>query len=125
MQIDLLPELRPSAGYKNITTANDVFSRNAFAYPVSNPTAIITAKVVIDILTRHVYLPTVMIKDKGSVFVSNVIHEIADVLNITLRHATTKHAQAIGVPGRTQATIKRSLKKSSEDFCKCWQSIYH
>ena len=39
MQIDLLPELPPSRGYKNIITAVDVFSRYAFAYPVSNPTA--------------------------------------------------------------------------------------
>ena len=37
MQIDLLPELPPSGGYKNINTAIDVFSRYAFAYPVSTP----------------------------------------------------------------------------------------
>ena len=36
-QIDLLPELPPSGGYENIITAKDVFSRYAFAYPVSNP----------------------------------------------------------------------------------------
>ena len=55
MQIDLLPELPPSGGYENIITAIDVFSRYAFAYPVSNPTAVNTAKVTIDIMTRHDY----------------------------------------------------------------------
>ena len=40
MQIDLLPELPPIGGYENIITAIDVFSRYAFAYPVSNPTAV-------------------------------------------------------------------------------------
>ena len=44
MQIDLLPELPPSGGYENIITAIDVFSKYAFAYPVSNPTAVNTAK---------------------------------------------------------------------------------
>ena len=44
LQIDLLPELPPSGGYENIITAIDVFSRYAFAYPVSNPTAVNTAK---------------------------------------------------------------------------------
>ena len=58
MQIDLLPELPPSGGYENIITAIDVFSKYAFAYPVSNPTAVNTAKVIIDIMTRHAYLPT-------------------------------------------------------------------
>ena len=68
MQNDLLPELPPSGGYENIIRAIDVFSRNAFAYPVSNPTAVNTAKVIIDIMTIHAYLPTLIITDKGSVF---------------------------------------------------------
>ena len=50
--------------YENIITAIDVFSRYAFAYPVSNHTAVNTAKVIIDIMTRHAYLPTLIITDK-------------------------------------------------------------
>ena len=42
-QIDLLPELPPSGVYENIITASDVFSKLAFAYPVSNPMAVNTA----------------------------------------------------------------------------------
>ena len=68
-EIDLLPDLRPGGGYEKIITAIDVFSRYAFAYPVSNPTAVNTAKVIIDIMTRHVYLPTLILTEKGSVFV--------------------------------------------------------
>ena len=68
MQIDLLPELPPSGGHENIITAIDVFSRYAFAYPVSNRTAVNTAKVIIDIMTRHAHLSTLLITDKGSVF---------------------------------------------------------
>ena len=63
MQIDLLPELPSNGGYENIITAVDVFSRYAFAYPVSNPTAVNTAKVIIDFMTRYVYLPTLIIND--------------------------------------------------------------
>ena len=120
MQIDLLPELPPSGGYENIITANDVFSRYAFAYPVSNPTAVNTAKVIIDIMTRHAYLPTLIITDKGSVFVSQVIHEVAEILGISLEHATTKHAQTIGVLERAHATIETSLKTASGEYRKQW-----
>ena len=77
VQIDLLPELPPSGVYENIITEIAVFSRYAFAYLVSNPTAVNTAKVKIDIMTRHAYLPTLIKTDKGSVFVSQVIHEEA------------------------------------------------
>ena len=85
MQIELLPELPPSGGYENIITAIDVFSRYAFAYPSSNPTAVNTAKVIIDIMTRQAYIPTLIITDKRSVFVSQVIHERAEILGINLK----------------------------------------
>ena len=120
MQIDLLPELSPNEGYENIKTATDVFSRYAFAYPVSNPTTVNTAKVIIDIMTRHAYLPTLIITDRGSVFVSEVIHEVAETLGIHLKHATTKHAQTIGVLERAHATIKISLKMASGEYRKQW-----
>ena len=120
MQVDLLPEIPPSGGYENIITAIDVSSRYAFAYPVSNPTAVNTAKVIKDIKTRHAYLPTLIITDKGSVFVSEVIHEVAEILGISLKHATTKHAQTIGVLERAHATIKSSLKMASGEYKKQW-----
>ena len=120
MQIDLLSELPPSGGYENIITAIDVFSRYAFAYPHSHPTAVNTAKVIIDIMTRHAYLPKLIITDKGSVFVSQVIHELAEILGINLKHATTKHAKTIGVLERAHATIKTSLKMASGEYRKQW-----
>ena len=121
MQIKLLPELPPSGGYENIITALDVFSRYAFAYPVSNPMAVNTAKVIIDIMTRHAYIPTLILTDKGSVFVCQVIHEVAEILGIYLKHATKKHAQTIGVLERAQATIRTSLKIASGEYRKQWQ----
>ena len=122
MQIDLLPELPPSGGYENIITAIDVFPKYAFAYRVSNPTAVNTAKVIKDIMTRHAYLPTLIITDKGSVFVSQVIHEVAEILGIFLKHATTKHAQTIGVLERAHITIKTSLKMASGEYRKQWHN---
>ena len=55
LQIDLLPNLPPSGGYENIITALDVFSKYLFAYPVTDASASSTAKVLIDIMTRHAY----------------------------------------------------------------------
>ena len=41
---------------------------------------------------------------------SHVIKEVAGVLGITLKHATTKHAQTIGLLERSPASIKQALK---------------
>ena len=77
-------------------------------------------KVIIDSMTRHAYLPTLITRDKGRVFVSQVIHEVAEILGIKLKHATTKHAQNIGVLERAHATIKTSLKMESGEYRKQW-----
>ena len=66
MEIDLLPELPRSGGYENIITAIDAFSRYAFAYPVSNPRVVNTAKVNLDIMTRQAHLIKLIITNKQS-----------------------------------------------------------
>ena len=121
VQIDLVPELPPSGGYENIMTAMDVFSRFLSAYPTSNQDAKTIAKVLINILTKHAYLPTTLISDKGTAFVSHVIKEVASVLGITLKHATTKHAQTIGLLERSQASIKQALKIETGERRSLWQ----
>ena len=120
MQIDLLPNLPISGGYQTVMTAIDVFSRNLFAYPLVEATASNTAKVLIYIMTKHSYLPTTIITDKGSAFTSKIIAEITQVLGITLKCATTKHPQTIGKLERTHASLKTNLKMASGEYRRQW-----
>ena len=55
-QVDLLPELPGSGGNENNITTNDIFSSYTVAYPLSVPTALITAKLNNNIMTRHAFL---------------------------------------------------------------------
>ena len=120
MQIDLVPELLPSGGYENIVTAMDVFSRYLFAYPTSNQDATTITKVIINIVTKQAYLPTTLISDKSTAFTSHVIKEVTRVLGITLEHATTKHAQTVGLLERSHASIKQSLKIETAEHRSLW-----
>ena len=121
MQIDLLPKLPPSGGYENIITTMDVFSRYLFAYPVTDASATNTAKVIIDLMTTHTYLPTALITDKGTAFTSKLVAEIAQILGNQIKCATTKHPQTIGKQlERTHASLKTNLKMASEDYWRQW-----
>ena len=120
MQSDLVPELPPSGGYENIVTAMDVFSRYLIVYPISNQDAKTIAKVLIITMTQHAYLPTTLVSDKGTTFMSHVIKEVAGVLGITLKHATTKHAQTIGLLERSHASIKQALKIETGERRSLW-----
>ena len=120
MQIDLVLELPPSGDYENVVTAMDKFSRDSFAYPTSSQDAKTIAKVIINIMTKHAYLPTTIISDKGSVFMSQVIKEVAEVLGITLKHATTKHEQKKGLLERTHASLKKTLRIETGERRSMW-----
>ena len=122
MQIDLVPELPQPDGYESLVTATamDVFSRYFFAYPTSNQDAKTIPKVLNNIMTKHAYLPTTLISDKGTAFMSHVIKEVARVLGITLKHATTKHAQTIGLLERSHALIKQALKIETGERRSLW-----
>ena len=104
--MDVVANLPPSGGYTNITTAMVVFSRYSFAYPVFKADAPTIAKVIIDIMCKHTYLPTKILSDKDSQFLSQVVTEVAAVLAVQLCHASTKHAGTIGLLERTHATLK-------------------
>ena len=120
MQIDLVPGLPPCGGYENIVTAMDVFSRYLFAYRTSNQDATTIAKVIINIMAKHAYLPTTLISDKGTAFTSHVIKEVASGFDITLKHATTKHVQTIGLLKRSHASIKKKLKTETVERRSLW-----
>ena len=120
MPIDLVPELPLSGGYENIVTAIDVFSCYLFAYPTPNQDAKSIAKVLINIKTKHAYLPTTIISDKGTAFMSHVIKEVACVLGITLNNASTKHAQTIGLLERSRASTKQALKIETGERRSLW-----
>ena len=116
----LLPNLPPSGGYENIITAMDVFSRYLFAYPVTDATATNTAEVIIDIMTKHTYLPTTLITDKGTAFTSKLVAEVAQILGIHIKCATTKQPQPIGKLERTHASLKANLKMDSGNYRRQW-----
>ena len=71
-------------------------------------------------MTKQAYLPTMLISDKGTAFMSYKIKELPGVLGITLRHATTKHAQTIGLLERSHASIKQALKIETGERISLW-----
>ena len=67
-------------------------------------------------MTKHTYLPTTLITDKGTAFTSIIIAEIAQILVITLECATTKHPRTIGKLERTHASLKTNLKMACGEY---------
>ena len=80
LEIDKLPNLPNSAGYQNIVIMIDVFARYLFAYPTQNVTAKTIGQFLVDVKTRHAYLPTLILSDKE--FCTEVVANITELLDI-------------------------------------------
>ena len=68
----------------------------------------------------HAYLPTTIISDMGSDFLTHVIKEVADVLGITLHHTTKKHAQTIERLEQSHASLKQTLNTETGELRPFW-----
>ena len=123
LQMDIVPFDDPSGGYTAVITAMDVFSRYLFVYSVARIDTRTVTRVLTDIITRHCYLPTTIITDKGSQFISEAMQQTTTALGIQLKHATTKHAQTIGILERTHASLKESLKIMTGERRTMWHQF--
>ena len=120
LEVDILPNLPSSSACQHIITMMDVFSRYFFAYPTQDMTAKTVARCIIDVLTRHCYLPIVILTDKGSQFRSEVVNQIAHTLDIWISLASTKPAQTIGILEQTHAPLKTAIKISTGERRSMW-----
>ena len=110
LEIDSVGELPRSNGYSHILTACDYFSRYLFAIPIRKPDTKSVVEALIDIFTKHAYVPKHIITDKGSAFTSKVITELMDKAGIKVSYATIKLAQTIGMIERSHQRLKPILK---------------
>ena len=90
-------------------------------HPTCNPDAKATAKILINIINRHAYLPTALISDRGTAFMSDGFNEVAGVQDNTSKRATKNRAQTIGMHERSHASIKQPLKIETIE----WRSLWH
>ena len=120
LEINTLPNLPNSAGYQNIVTMIDVFSRYLFAYSTQNVAAKTFGRCIVDVMTKHAYFPTLLLSDQGSKFRSEVVAEKTQILEIQISHGSTKHPQTIVIAERTHASIKTAFNISTGERRSLW-----
>ena len=88
----------------------NVFSRYLFAYPTQDMTAKTVGRWIVDVMTPHCYLPTVIPSDKGPQVSWDIVNQIAQTFDIRVSHAPTEHAKTILILERTLASLKTSVE---------------
>ena len=120
LEIELVGELPRSNGYSHILTACDYFWRYLFAIPIRKLDTKSVVDALLDIFTKHTYVPKHIITDKCSAFTSQVIKELIDKAGIKVSHATIKPVQTIGMIERSLQRLKQILKINVSADCPQW-----
>ena len=110
----------PTTPYKNILTANDVFSKNLFAVPLTTVSDSTVTSALVSILFNHSYIPKEIMPDLGTQFVSELLHELTKLLEFEISHASLKHLKTIGVVKRSHAALARILRLNSNQAFTNW-----
>ena len=110
----------PTTPYKYVLTAIDVLSKYLFAVPLTTMSASTVASALVSILFNHSYIPKEIMSDLGTQFVSELLHELTQLPEIKISHASLKHPQTIGVVERSPAAVARILKLNSNQSFTNW-----
>ena len=69
---------------------------------------------------QHSYIPTTLLSDLRTNFVAKLLHELTDLLEIQLQHASLKHPQTIGVVERPHSALNWVLKVNTDKKWNTW-----
>ena len=71
-------------------------------------------------MLQHSYIPREILSDLGTQFVSDLFHELTQLLEIKISQASLKHPQTIGVVEKAHAALTRFLKLNSNQTFIGW-----
>ena len=119
LQINLVGPLK-SSQFKYVLSGIDVFTKYLFVVPLSNGYADTVARELVKVFFQHSYIPQTILSDLGTNFTSELMSELASLLEVKLKHASLKHPQTIGAVERSHGPLKRILKLNTEEQWKDW-----
>ena len=119
IQIDIVGPFQ-SPLYKYVLTGIDVFSKYLFAVRLTTINAQKIAHEFSSVFFQHSYIPKTLVSDLGTSLVSELMHELATLLEVKIKHASLKHAQSVGLVERAHGALKRILKLNTNQQWSNW-----
>lgn len=110
ISIDFVTELPESEGHTNIMVITDRLSKGVILEPMESIDALYVAKKFISVFYRHHGIPTAIVSDRGTQFVSMFWAHFCRLLGITRRLSTAYHPETDGSTERANQTMEIYLR---------------
>ena len=110
----------PSSPYKYVLTAIDVFTKYLFAVPLTTISAIPMAFAPVSIMFQHSYILQEILSQLRNAVVSDIFHELTQLLELKISHASLKYPQTSGVVERAHVALAKILETNSNQTFTNW-----
>ena len=100
LSIDFIIELAPSKDCRSILVVTDQLSKSIIVVPMKETRVIDVAQMLLEHIFQHHGLPTTIVSDRGTQFVSILWTEVCRLVKITRRLSTAFHPETDGTTER-------------------------
>ena len=87
LQIDLVGPLK-SPLFKYVLSGLDLFTKYLLAVPLTNGYSETVDRELVKLFFQHSYLPQTILSDLGINFTSEIMSELASLLEVKMKHAS-------------------------------------
>ena len=109
LSVDFIIGLAPSKDCTSIMVVTDRLSKSIIAVPMKETRAIDVAQTLLEHIFQHHGLPTAIVSDRGTQFVSILWTKVCRLVKITRRLSTTFHPETDGTTERANQELKTYL----------------
>ena len=110
LSVDFIIGLAPSKDCTSIMVVTDRLSKSIIAVPMKETRAIDVAQTLLEHIFQHHGLPTAIVSDRDTQFVSMLWTEVCRLVKITRRLSTTFHPETDGATERTNQELETYLR---------------
>ena len=110
ISMDFFADLPESEGCTNLMVVSDRLSKDVVLIALPNLEVEIVARAFIKHVVAYHWLPTAIVSDKGSQFVSGLWKRLCEILGILRRLSTAFHPQTDGATERMNAVVEAYMR---------------
>ena len=109
LSVDFITGLAPSKDCTSIMVVTDRLSKSIIVVPMKETCAIDVAQTLLEHIFQHHGLPTAIVSDRGTQFVSMLWTEVCRLVKITWRLSTAFHPETDGATERANQELETYL----------------
>ena len=110
LSVDFITGLAPSKDCTSIMVVSDRLSKSIIAMPMKETHAIDVAQTLLEHIFQHHGLPTAIVSDRNTQFLSMLWIEVCRLVKITLRLSTAFHPKTDGATERANQELETYLR---------------